>query len=180
MSYTPFYCRHPTRRNDAKLGRADCRLVAESAGLRAAPNLLGRECLGPERISARVIEVGFSIVLIRRSGRPATSLDEGRALRLSCLGADSIHLSVTSFPPFAGFAALHYCDLSYKSLQSRSVSLSKLDRALRGCVPRLGRLRRCHLICRRASGGKRCSIVAAFRAVLCSAVSASSTGGRLP
>src|SRR5580698_4203972 len=57
MSYTPFYCRHSTRRNDAKPGRADCRLVAESAGLRASPNLLGRECLGPERISARIIEV---------------------------------------------------------------------------------------------------------------------------
>ena len=95
MSYTPLYCRHPTRRDDAKPGRADCRLVAESAGLRAAPNLLERECLGPERISARVIEVGFSIVLIRRSGRPASSLDEGRPLRLSCLGAVSVHCGLS-------------------------------------------------------------------------------------
>ena len=145
MSYTPFYCRHPTRRDDAKPGRADCRLVAESAGLRAAPNLLERECLGPERISARVIEVRFSIVLIRRSGRPASSLDEGRPLRLSCLGAVSVHCGLSgtrASQPFAGFAALHYCDLSYKSLQSRSrFAVQGFYGARRGCAPRPGRLR---------------------------------------
>jgi hypothetical protein len=111
MSYTPFYCRHPTRRNDAKPGRADCRLVAESAGLRAASRIcLGRECLGPERISARIIEVGFSIALIRRSGRPASSLDKGRPLRLSCVRAVSDHCGLS------GTRASHHSPASQRCI----------------------------------------------------------------
>ena len=117
MSYTPCYCRHLTRWKaaapaptwDAQIaGSIGMPLsVAESAELRSANHIcLGRECLGPERIS----EVGFSIALIPRSGRATSSISKGRPLQLSCLEALSVHRGLS------GIRASHHSPASRRCI----------------------------------------------------------------
>jgi hypothetical protein len=138
-----------------------------------------RICSRPERTSAWIIETGFLSASVRRSGRSASSVDEGRPLRMSrypslpkvcrtpgtpgaCDAADAVSrpfpearsvrrgLSGIELPSFAGFAALHYCDLSYKSFQSRS-AFAVRDFMEHGAWMRWIRedFGRCQLICRR-------------------------------
>jgi hypothetical protein len=88
------------------------------------------------------------IALIPLSGRSSESPRQAARLRLSRRGAVSVHCGLTgmrAFSPFAGFAALHYCDLSYKSFQSRSTCRSELRSTMARMAAASGRLRRCHL-----------------------------------
>jgi hypothetical protein len=124
-----------------------CRLPARCGKRRSQgsePNLLGARVLGAgadkrKDNRGRLLDRADSSERASRQF-PRQGATAAIVLRESCFRPlrSKRH---ESFPPFAGFAALHYCDLSYKSLQSRSVGLSSVIEHGADASPRLGRLR---------------------------------------
>jgi hypothetical protein len=100
--FTPFYCRHLTRRTGAiptpnrdvqaagSIGMPPS--VAEGAGLKSASRIqLGRECLESERISATITHVGFSIAPIPRERAFRQFHRQVATAAMCCLDALSVH-----------------------------------------------------------------------------------------